>query len=305
MCISRKHLPTSKQAGGSKARKKHDILCQINYLPRLTLIFLCLLAAYGPSQLQAQSADAETRIAIPPIIQVEPASRSPIPISVIPADKTFSNTLLLIKGLPSSIALSKGRLFPSGIWALRVDEVIGLEIETPPESNSSSPIIVSLVTLEGTTLAVANANLVITEEFITEPAAIAVQNDPPSTATTAYAAAPTRSVPIEQEEPKNAPPLVFDPDDEREIELLMTKGQENLRTGNIEVARLFFTRAAEKGWAEAALAVARTYDEEELKKVTGVVGEVGDLELAREWYEKARELGSVAAVQELQKLGQR
>lgn len=305
MGISRKHLQISKQAGGSKALNKSNLFKKTIYLPRLTLFLFCLYTMLGPSYSNAQSTENETRIAIPPVIQIEPASRSPIPISIVPPGKAFDGALLLIKGLPSSIALSKGRLFPSGIWALRVDEVIGLEIQTPPESDGSSPITVSLVTLEGTTLAVADANLVIEEGFIADPEANITQNDPVNTTTTAYATSPIASPPAPEAERQTAPPLIFDAEARREIELLMTKGQESLNIGNIAVARLFFVRAAEKGWAEAALAVARTYDEAELKKVTGVVGEVGDIELAKEWYEKARELGSTAAEQELQRLGQR
>ncbi|HKJ63369.1 MAG TPA: hypothetical protein VKA94_15455 [Hyphomicrobiales bacterium] len=68
----------------------------------------------------------------------------------------------------------------------------------------------------------------------------------------------------------------------------------------MNVARLFYTRAADKGWADAAFSLARTYDEIELEKI-GAIGVQPDPELAAKWYKRAVELGSTTAVAYLER----
>ena len=92
---------------------------------------------------------------------------------------------------------------------------------------------------------------------------------------------------------------------ERERALgLHAKGLEQLERGNLFSARKFFERAAEAGLAQGAVAAAGTYDPDELAKLK-VVGLQPDVEAARKWYEKARELGAAEAGDRLRRLGSR
>jgi TPR repeat protein len=84
--------------------------------------------------------------------------------------------------------------------------------------------------------------------------------------------------------------------------VFMQKGDENLRQGNINLARLFYKRAADAGWAPGAFALAQTYDAHELARLNVLGGIQPDPKLATQWYEKARDLGSDTA---RQRLGQR
>jgi TPR repeat protein len=52
------------------------------------------------------------------------------------------------------------------------------------------------------------------------------------------------------------------------------------------------------------VALADTYDPEELAKLR-VIGIQADVEAAKKWYEKARELGATEASDRLRRLGQR
>jgi TPR repeat protein len=61
--------------------------------------------------------------------------------------------------------------------------------------------------------------------------------------------------------------------------------------GSILVARQYFELAADAGLAGAALRLAATYDPAELQRLE-VPGVVPDRDLARKWYERARELGA-------------
>ena len=75
---------------------------------------------------------------------------------------------------------------------------------------------------------------------------------------------------------------------------LMEKGQVLMRSGDIASARLLFQRLANAGIADAALALAATYDPRYLAQHS-LIGVVGDETMARSWYQRASELGSVEA----------
>ncbi len=85
---------------------------------------------------------------------------------------------------------------------------------------------------------------------------------------------------------------------------LHAKGIEQLERGNVFAARKFFERAVEGGLAQSAVALAGTYDPDELAKLK-VVGLQPNVEEARRWYEKARELGAFEAAERLRRLGAR
>ncbi len=88
--------------------------------------------------------------------------------------------------------------------------------------------------------------------------------------------------------------LSIQPIDPEQAAVLMKRGQDALRAGDIVTARLAFGRVADAGNADAALALAATYDAGYLAK-QNVIGVVGDEVKARAWYQRAIELGSTEA----------
>ena len=84
----------------------------------------------------------------------------------------------------------------------------------------------------------------------------------------------------------------------------MRRGDESMAMGNVSEARLLYTRAAESGWAYAALALAMTYDAKELAKMAVLGGVQPNAGMAAKWYARARELGSQEAAEKLRRLGQ-
>ena len=78
------------------------------------------------------------------------------------------------------------------------------------------------------------------------------------------------------------------PEDRDRAMRLLRKGDEHLSEGNISAARLFYERAADVGVAEAAMALAGTYDTSELSRLhaRGITPNAAE---ARRWYERARE----------------
>ncbi|HZO46774.1 MAG TPA: hypothetical protein VFB68_12825 [Xanthobacteraceae bacterium] len=91
--------------------------------------------------------------------------------------------------------------------------------------------------------------------------------------------------------------------DQEEIGRLIKKGQQLLQSGDIAPARLLLQRAALGGSAQAALVLGGTYDPDVLREI-GVLGFAPNLALAREWYQKALELGASEASRRIDRLAQ-
>ena len=82
----------------------------------------------------------------------------------------------------------------------------------------------------------------------------------------------------------------------------MEKGNEQLAQGLLTPARLFYERAVDLGLAEAAMALAATYDPAELGPGRSP-GVHPDVKEAKRWYERAKALGAPEAGNRLQRLG--
>jgi hypothetical protein len=100
---------------------------------------------------------------------------------------------------------------------------------------------------------------------------------------------------------KATAPVTLPADRERAVRLLQ-KGDEELAEGRVGAARQLYERAADMGLAQAAMALAATYDAAELTgpNLRNVQPDAGQ---ARRWYERARALGASDADQRLARLG--
>ncbi len=95
--------------------------------------------------------------------------------------------------------------------------------------------------------------------------------------------------------PDNRPALRLD---SGELEMLVKRGNEFIANGDLAAARLLLRRGAEAGSAEAALALGATFDPVVMQRL-GAIGTTPDIAQARQWYQRAAELGSNAALQRL------
>jgi hypothetical protein len=86
--------------------------------------------------------------------------------------------------------------------------------------------------------------------------------------------------------------------DSGELEMLVKRGNEFIANGDLAAARLLLRRGAEAGSAEAALALGATFDPVVMQRL-GAIGTTPDIAQARQWYQRAAELGSNAALQRL------
>jgi hypothetical protein len=231
------------------------------------------LVGSGPAEAQQGT---RTVIVVPAVIKAQAASKTPLPIKFTPPDSPAKNSFVRIHGLPFASALSEGHAIAPGAWAVPLNALPTLGIILPVGLQGSSEISVSLVNVDGTVLAEAKSMLTV------EAASATTRADPPITREPVVRPLPT---------------------EERERALgLHAKGLEMLERGNVYAARKFFERAAEIGLPQSAVALAATYDPDELSKLK-VVGLSADAAAARKWYEKARELGAPEAGDRLRRLG--
>ncbi len=265
-------------------------------------IAVCSLVFLLPA---SRGAAQQLNISVPRVIEVEASTETPLPIRIKPESAVPKRAMLLIRGLPSTVALSEGRLFSSGVWAIRVTDLPRLKLASPAIVGIRSSLDLSAVRLDGTILAKATSSL-----MVTAPQPRVARAAPEATATTANAR-PTVAVitPEPAQEPSAAEtsreqPVrkSLTPEEMQRVEMFMAKATENLKNGNVYVARLFYKRAVNLGWPPAALALGSTYDAAELEAMAPVGGIQPDPELATQWYEKARDLGAPEAESRLSRL---
>jgi hypothetical protein len=227
------------------------------------------------------AAEAQQRIVVPGIVKAQPASRTRLPIEVSSADAPARNSFLRIRGLPIAAALSDGHVIAPGAWAVPLNALSNLNVILPVGIQGSSDVSINLVSVDG--LILAEARTVLAIEVAPAAATAAIRPEPPVSRETVL-----------------VQPL--SPEERERAQAMHAKGLELLERGQVYAARKLFEKAAEIGLAQSAVALAATYDPEELNKMR-VIGLVPDPAAARKWYEKARELGALEASDRLRRLG--
>jgi hypothetical protein len=168
-----------------------------------------------------------------------------------------------LRGLPTTVALSEGHAIALGTWAVPLNALRDLTMAVPATAVGSADVVVALVGSDGSVLVETRFTLVISPS----PTA------PPSS-----------------------------PYDRQRAMQYLRKGKEHLAQGLVAPARQLYERAADLGLAEAAMALAATYDVAELKQLH-LRGVQPDAKEAKRWYERARALGAPDAGKRLQRLG--
>jgi hypothetical protein len=258
---------------------------------------------------QAQ-ADQKPRINIGKVVLVEPASETSMPIQVGPIDAIPRNSFVRIRGLPSAAVLSDGHSIAPGAWAIPLAVLPNLRISLPVGVVGKSDVTIALVQIDGTVLAEAKSSLIIVAAAMIAPEqqppqrqrSVASVGPPSAPLEASPSLAPRPPAPAASSQSSEPPPPLTE--DQKRALALMERGRTQAERGNISVARLFYRRAADAGLGEGALALAATYDPDELARMR-VAGVQPDLALAREWYEKARQLGASEAEERLRRLGSR
>src|SRR6266702_314575 len=176
-----------------------------------------------------------------------------------------AGTTLAISGLPPGSALSQGRSSGKSSWRLAAADLPNVMIRPPCGFAGAMNLAVELR---------------LADDTVADRRSVS-----PAWARRTTCQAPTLAA-------------------REETALLLKRGEELIAAGDIAAARLVFQRAAEARDARAALAVAATFDPIVLEKL-GVLGLAAEITMARNWYERAKELGSVEAPRRLELLASR
>jgi TPR repeat protein len=170
-----------------------------------------------------------------------------------------------------------------GTWAVSFQALPNLKANLPSDLSGQATLTIQLVSMDGIVLAETSTVLVME---------VARMPEPPR--------APERNVEAAKPvEPPTRPRL--SPDERQRAEKLVSQGDRYLESGNVAIARQFFERATDIGFAVAALRLAATYDPNELTRI-GAKGVVPSLAEARKWYERAKQLGAPEADERLTRL---
>jgi hypothetical protein len=249
-----------------------------------------------------------------------------IPLNIF-VDGTMTDGDAIITGFTAATTLSVGENYGSSGWRVRVADLPKLQAHFPPDFAGILDLLVELRRGDSALL----DRRAVRFEVVNPRVALAsmapppVQNPPPSAQAQGFAASPPpvaaptpapaqAAAPARRDEtviaalPRN--PVTPAPErseppvrqlDPAEVAVMMRRGEELLKTGDVAGARLLLQRAAEARHGGAALTLAATYDPIMLRRLA-VLGVSGDVSKARQWYERARELGQREAAERLEAL---
>src|SRR5262245_43347098 len=196
-------------------------------------------------------------------IEAKPGEEVPFDIAIDSVDMLPARSIIAIRGIPQGATFSQGRPYGSSEWSLTPDEVGDLQIHLPKGTTEGTDMRIELVGADGTTLASATTRLDVAED------------------------------------PRAA--LILRSDEGDRIEDLIKHGQKMVEVGYLAGARAYFKRAVEAGSGEAALLLGACYDPAFIEKI-GAQGIKPDPREARNWYERAKQLGIADADAKLAEL---
>jgi hypothetical protein len=243
-----------------------------------------------------RSAAQQPEITVPPTIQAQPASQVPLAIKIAPLGSLPSNSFVRLRGFPTSVSLTEGHAIAPGAWAIPLFGLATLKAIVPAGISGRAEIVITLVDVDGNTLAQKKTALVIAAAATPPEKKVALE--------------PVRAPQVVAQPPfpppaKRALPPLLSGEAKANAERMLAKGSEKLEQGNIGAARSFLQRAAEV-LPEAALKLGATYDPAELPRLAPLASKsLADPKEARKWYEKARELGEPEAEDRLARLAGR
>lgn len=211
-------------------------------------------------------------------------ANEPMPLGVSLKDSSGSETVFL-SGLENGTRLTAGTPFGSRGWRISARELGSVLAYAPVDYIGAMHAAINLHA--------ANNALVDTR---------VVKLEWTSKKDQALAKAPAET-PVQRPAPATASRPPVQPMDPEEIGRLIKRGQQLLQAGDIAPARLMLQRAAVGGSGQAAFLLGGTYDPEVLRDL-GVLGFAPNPTMAREWYQRAAELGVTEAKRRLDRLAQ-
>jgi TPR repeat protein len=246
------------------------------------VIGLAMISAFQPGARWAKGASDRTPAVTQPANDVASDPRPPVrlvvenqrafanePLSLgVSVDSATGHESLLLGGLAAGTRLSAGARVSEASWQLSSHELNGVYVYAPKDFVGTMNTAIELLSPNRQLIESRAARL----EWIAKP-----DPAPPTNRVGSGAAIAGRIQPLTPE-----------------AAAMMQRGRELLESGDVAASRLLFRHLADAGFADAALALAASYDPAYLAQ-HNLIGVVGDETKARDWYQRASELGSTEA----------
>src|SRR5262245_26557486 len=246
----------------------------------LALAWFALVAAFSYFQDKPATPVGEPTINVGPVIVVAPWTETPLPIQLAPPESIPPRGWLRIGGLPVLATLSAGYVIKPGVWVVPISGLPTLKLRAPPTEGDKPEIAIALLSADGAPLTEARSLLAVIPDLH----------------------APHRDAGARGAPAAPAPAWIWAGAKE-EARSLMRRGDEALSSGNVGAARSIYQYAAtQMRWPTGALALAATYDPNELAHLAPLL--TPDPEQARFWYVQAQELANARIDFYLRRLGQ-
>ncbi len=302
----------------TRIRESYMHVRQSRDIARALVVSAILLGVISETLPRAWSQTQSVQISSQPILLVEPAVETSFPIQLSSSSQVPKQAFVRIRGLPPAAVLSEGHAIKAGSWAVPLTGLTNLMVTVAAGSEGKFQVLVALVLVDGSVVRETEITLAVMTTAASTPRTpqapvnsaslgpgpVPLAPQPSTLSSPPLKLAPEREAPAPPAPGQPTGPQLKSEDRDRAIKYVQ-RGDESLTAGNITMARLFYQRAAEVGWAQGALALAGTYDPAELARLRVIGGVDPDRTVAQKWYEKARELGSQQAAERLLKLGVR
>jgi len=203
------------------------------------------------------------RMRIPDIVATTGTEEIAFPIELDALGGSAQNLKVVVAGLPAAASFNRGARSTNGNWTFDPGQTAGLRLKLPAQTDSLQ-LTVLLTGAGGVQLA--------------------------------------RLSPTIEIRPENERKLSLGKNEiEDKASVLLEQGKARIADGDVIGARMFFKKAAESGDSRAAMAMGATFDPNLFASLQ-VQGMVPDIKAARQWYERAIDLGSKDAHDRLDKL---
>jgi hypothetical protein len=196
-------------------------------------------------------------------IEAKPGEEVPFNIAIDSVDMLPARSIIAIRAIPTGATFSQGQPYGSSEWSLTPDEIGDLRIHLPKGTTAGTDMRIEVMGADGTVLASGTTRLDVAQD------------------------------------PRAA--LILRSEESDRIEDLIKHGQKMVEVGYFAGARAYFKRAVEAGSGEAALLLGACYDPAFIEKI-GAQGIKPDPQEARNWYERAKQLGIADADAKLAEL---
>ncbi|MET0568690.1 MAG: hypothetical protein ABWZ74_06390 [Hyphomicrobiaceae bacterium] len=142
--------------------------------PRLEQIASTVRSPLEQVTVSAKSGQPLPALVVGDAIAVEAGRRGYLPAHVANSENVQPETIVLVNGLPDSVRLSEGIMIRPGLWMLRPDLLVSVELDAAANARGRYDLTLELRTPEGTIISAGRTVLVIAPaRNVTVPKAVA------------------------------------------------------------------------------------------------------------------------------------